>query len=60
MRNLPASVGDACACARWNTFKQIFALSAKYCVSGLMDNLLSINEHFFFVSCAVTIDKVPF
>ena len=38
-----------------NTFKQIFALSAKIGVSGLIDNLSSVNEYFFFVSSAVTI-----
>ena len=43
-----------------NTFEQIFALSAKICVSGLIDNLSSIDEYFFFVSSAVTIYDVLF
>ena len=42
-------------CTRWNTFTQIFALSAKLCVSGLMDDLSSIDEYFLFVSSEVTI-----
>ena len=61
MRNLiPTSVGGICACARRNTFKQIFALSTKLCVSVLIDDLSSIDEYFFFVSSAVTIFNEPF
>ena len=43
-----------------NTFEQIFALGAKICVSGLIDDLSSIDEYFFFVSSAVTIYNVLF
>ena len=37
-----------------------FALSPKICVSGLIDDLSSIDEYFFFVSSAVTIYNVLF
>ena len=37
-----------------------FALSAKLCVSSLIDNLSNIDEYFFFVYSAVIIYNVPF
>ena len=46
--------------AQDGTHSNKYLLSVQNFVSGLIDNLLSINEYFFFVSCAVTVDKVPF
>ena len=36
-----------------------FALTAKLCVSGSIDNLSNIDEYFFFVYSAVIIYNVP-
>ena len=55
---LPLSAKHMLALDRTHLNK--LALTAKLCVSGLVDNLSNIDEYFFFVYSAVIIYNVPF
>ena len=54
----PLSVTHMLALDR--TYLNKFALTAKFCVSSLIDDLSNIDEYFFFVYSAVIIYNVPF